>query len=355
MEELTLLAESAMIAIDLFSGAGGMSLGAEHAGVNILTAVEKDPHACATFKHNFPCINLFEGDIRNFTPPVLPTSESVVFGGPPCQGFSTSNQRTRNKQNPENWMFKEFFRVVEQAGPEWVVFENVKGLLETEKGFFLDLIINQLTLLGYVSSFAALNSASFGIPQVRNRLFVVGNRRGRKFVFPTASYSKVTVAEAISDLPDIDNGASISWLPYAHMAPSKYAEILRGNLKGCANNIATNSASHIVERYKHVPQGGNWEDIPIALMKNYKDRTRCHTGIYHRLRPDAPSVVLGNFRKNMLIHPSKDRGLSVREAARLQSFPDSFEFCGSIGFQQQQVGNAVPPKLAEEIFRQLQQ
>ena len=290
-----------MIAIDLFSGAGGMSLGAVHAGVEILTAVEKDTQACATFKHNFPRVNLFEDDIRNFTPPSLPSSESVVFGGPPCQGFSTSNQRTRNKQNPDNWMFKEFFRVVEQTEPEWVVFENVRGLLETEKGFFWDLIINQLNILGYVTSFAALNSAFFGIPQVRNRLFIVGNRKGRKFIFPTANYEQVTVAEAISDLPDIDNGASTSWLPYAHVATSKYAEMLRGNLKGCANNIATNSSAHIVERYKHVPQGGNWEDIPIALMQNYKDRTRCHTGIYHRLRSDAPSVVLGNFRKNMLI------------------------------------------------------
>lgn len=343
-----------MIAIDLFSGAGGMSLGAEHAGVKILMAVENDTHACTTFINNFPRVNLFAGDISNFTPPVLPSSGSVVFGGPPCQGFSTSNQRTRNKQNPSNWMFKEFFRVVEQAMPEWVVFENVKGLLETEKGFFLNLIINQLTFLGYTSSFAALNSASFGIPQVRNRLFIIGNRKGRKFVFPTVTDSKVTVSEAISDLPDIDNGASTSWLPYTHKANSNYAELLRGNLTGCANNIVTNSASHIVERYKHVPQGGNWEDIPINLMENYKDRTRCHTGLYHRLRSNAPSIVLGNFRKNMLIHPDKDRGLSVREAARLQSFPDSFEFCGSIGFQQQQVGNAVPPKLAEEIFRQLQ-
>jgi DNA (cytosine-5)-methyltransferase 1 len=104
-----------------------------------------------------------------------------------------------------------------------------------------------------------------------------------------------------------------------------------------------------------VPPGGNWKNIPKRLMANYQDRRRCHTGIYRRLKWDQPSVVIGNFRKNMLIHPVQDRSLSVREAARLQSFPDWFEFTGSIGFQQQQVGNAVPPMLAEVVFRRIRQ
>jgi DNA (cytosine-5)-methyltransferase 1 len=109
----------------------------------------------------------------------------------------------------------------------------------------------------------------------------------------------------------------------------------------------------VLERYAHIPQGGNWEDIPESLMKNYTDRSRCNTGIYHRLTADAPSVTIGNYRKAMLIHPWKDRGLSVREAARIQSFPDSYEFMGSIGFQQQQVSNAVPPLLAKAVFEMI--
>jgi DNA (cytosine-5)-methyltransferase 1 len=115
-------------------------------------------------------------------------------------------------------------------------------------------------------------------------------------------------------------------------------------------NLVTRSATLIVERYRHIGRGHNWEAIPKRLLKNYKDVTRCHTGIYHRLDWNLPSKVLGNFRKNMLIHPSQHRGLSVREAARLQSFPDWYEFVGSIGFQQQQVADAVPPLLATFVI-----
>jgi DNA (cytosine-5)-methyltransferase 1 len=343
-----------MIAIDLFSGAGGMSLGAEQAGITILKAVEKDSHACATFKYNFPTIDLFEGDIRNFTPPAMPSIGSIVFGGPPCQGFSTSNQRTRNKKNPSNWLFQEFFRIVKQTCPEWVVFENVKGLVETERGYFLCLLLKTLDSLGYTCSHAVLYAHHFGVPQVRGRLFIVGNRDGKKYKFPPAlSPPHISVAEAIMDLAKIENGATTDWMPYGELTPSFYAQQLRNNGAGCKNHLVTKSSPLIIERYMHIPPGGNWENIPLRLMINYKDRTRCHTGIYHRLKLNEPSVVLGNFRKNMLIHPIQDRGLSVREAARLQSFPDSFEFIGSIGFQQQQVGNAVPPLLAKSIFKTL--
>jgi len=118
-------------------------------------------------------------------------------------------------------------------------------------------------------------------------------------------------------------------------------------------NLVTNSAQKILERYKHIKGGQNWEAIPDDLMDNYEDSTRCHTGIYHRLEWDQPAKVIGNFRKNMLIHPREHRGLSVREAARLQSFPDHYVFLGSIGFQQQQVADAVPPLLAEAVAKQI--
>ena len=163
----------------------------------------------------------------------------------------------------------------------------------------------------------------------------------------------VTVREALSDLPSLSNGASTNWMPYKCNAESDYARLLRGNLKRAPNHLVTRNNIDVIERYKHIPQGGNWEDIPIELMTNYNDTSKCHTKIYHRLEIDAPSVIIGNYRKNMLIHPFEDRGLSVREAARLQSFNDNYRFLGSIGFQQQQVGNAVPPLLAKAVFEKI--
>lgn len=343
-----------IVAIDLFSGAGGMSLGAEQVGVHILQAVDSDPHACATFRRNFKDTPVIEGDIKEYKAPKLPARGSVVFGGPPCQGFSTSNQRTRGKDNPNNWLFREFFRIVRQSRPEWVVFENVKGLTETEKGYFLPVLLGELNALGYTCAHAVLYAHHFGVPQVRGRLFIVGNKRKKLYPFPSEFHTPCpSVADAIMDLPALENGASVDWLPYGNSFPSQYALQLRGGLTGCHNHLVTRSSELIIERYQCVPPGGNWGNIPEKMMANYKDRTRCHTGIYHRLELDKPSVVLGNFRKNMLIHPTQHRGLSVREAARLQSFPDNFEFLGSIGFQQQQVGNAVPPLLAKSIFKNL--
>ena len=185
-------------------------------------------------------------------------------------------------------------------------------------------------------------------------ILFVGSLNGTTYDFPVEKLNEaITVREAISDLPTLINGASECYLKYNNNIESSYAKSMRGELNGCHNNLVTRNNSLIIERYKHIPNGGNWENIPTSLMKNYADSSRCHTGIYRRLSLDEPSVVIGNYRKNMLIHPTQDRGLSVREAARLQSFPDSFIFKGSIGFQQQQVGNAVPPLLAESIFQSL--
>jgi DNA (cytosine-5)-methyltransferase 1 len=280
--------------------------------------------------------------------------QKIIFGGPPCQGFSTSNQKNRDMDNPNNWLYKEYVRLVSEVRPDWIVFENVKGLLETENGFFLDAVLDGFKELGYTTSHFVLNSADFGVPQKRNRLFIIGSLHGVEIdkPKPTVTEKKYrTVKDAISDLPELENGDAPDIEEYSKAARTTYAKLMRGNLDKCGNNVVTNNAPHIIKRYGHIPQGGNWEDIPKRLMKNYTDVSRCHTGIYRRLKEDEPSVVIGNFRKNMLVHPWKDRGLSVREAARLQSIPDWFRFTGSIGFQQQQVGNLVPPLLAKTIFQ----
>lgn len=342
-----------MIGIDLYAGAGGLSLGASAAGIDIRVAVESEPNAARTHAHNFPHARVLAQDIQTINK--LPINgkgrQIIIFGGPPCQGFSTSNQRTRSSENPKNWMFKDFFRIVKIHSPDWVVFENVKGILETEGGCFVEMILTGFEKLGYTMTHGILNAADFGVPQRRERFFLVGSKHGVKVEFPKPlNKQKITVWDAISDLPSLQNGACDSLVEYRELPNSSYASSMRNGLKLCSNHLVTRNAPEILERYRHVPQGGNWEQIPEYLMNNYKDRSRCHTGIYHRLKSDKPSLVIGNFRKNMLIHPYENRGLSVREAARLQSFPDHFEFMGSIGFQQQQVGNAVPPLLAKAVF-----
>lgn len=347
-----------MIGIDLFAGAGGMSLGARQAGIDVQIVIEADKHAAATYLRNHqPKFGVFADDIRKFTKIELDNKANqqvVLFGGPPCQGFSTSNQRTRSADNQNNWLFLEFLRVVEMYKPDWVVFENVRGILETEGGVFAIQMLSSLERLGYQCEASVLNAENYGVPQRRDRFFIVGSLHKQSFSFPSpTSMQKITVGEAINDLPKLENGSSKCYQGYGRSVVSEYAKKMKGNLKGCSNNLVTRNAQFVLERYKHIPQGGNWENIPSHLMANYKDRSRCHTGIYKRLCENNPSVVIGNFRKNMLIHPTQNRGLSVREAARLQSFPDNFVFEGSIGFQQQQVGNAVPPLLAECIFNNI--
>ncbi|KAB0493169.1 DNA cytosine methyltransferase [Pseudomonas psychrophila] len=346
-----------MQAVDIFSGAGGMSVGAALAGIDVKYAIENDPHAAATYRLNHPETVVLNQDIRKVGISDLPDLSDeplILFGGPPCQGFSTSNQKTRTANNENNWLFLEYMRFVKALEPEWVVFENVKGLKETEGGVFLRSIQDSFKKLNYKTSTFILNATEYGVPQKRERLFVIGSKKGKVLDKPLIKHSKVvTVDEAIGDLPFLENGASINILPYRTHAHSEFSELMRGGLSSCANHLITRNAQHILARYPHVPQGGNWENIPDELMLNYADKSRCHTGIYHRLYSDRPSIVVGNFRKNMLIHPWQHRGLSIREAARLQSFPDHYEFQGTIGFQQQQVGNAVPPLLAQAVFQHI--
>jgi DNA (cytosine-5)-methyltransferase 1 len=330
-----------------------MSVGAGWAGIEVPIAIELDPNAFATYALNHPRSLVIRADMQSVHDLHLPydRDELVLFGGPPCQGFSTSNQRTRGAANEKNWLYRSFVGLVRQVRPGWVVFENVRGILETDGGRFADRVLADLKGCGYSVSSGLLNAVDFGVPQRRSRFFIIARLGGPAPDLPSpCAIRPVTVGEAIGDLPDLDLGACIDELPYAGPATTGYAHMLRGTAETVTGNLVTSNAPYVVERYRSVPPGGNWENIPEHLMANYADRRRCHTGIYRRLRSDEPSVVIGNFRKNMLIHPTGDRGLSIREAARIQSFPDSYRFVGTIGLRQQQVGNAVPPLLAKAVF-----
>ncbi len=343
------------IGIDIFSGAGGLSLGAEMAGFQVKFAVEKDNSAAATYRHNHPNTLVLKDDIHNINPHdyLLPNEHiSIVFGGPPCQGFSFSNTMSRNMDNPNNSLFEEFVRFVHEIQPDWFLFENVEGFARFEKGRIQHLVEQCFRDMGYEVFPKVLWASDYGVPQHRNRFFMVGNHLGIKFEYPEPFGTKITVNDAIEDLPDLTNGQLMETMSYKMPASkaSKYARMMRKGSKRCRQNYVSRNADYVIERYTHIKQGENWESIPDELMQNYANKQNCHSGIYKRLIAAEPSVVISNYRKNMLIHPFQDRGLSVREAARLQSFPDSFYFEGCLMSIQQQIGNAVPPLLAKAVF-----
>lgn len=343
-------------AVDIFSGAGGLSIGAEMAGIKIKFAVEKDVHAAESFAFNHPGVNVIQEDISKVNP-TEHTDEDVfiVFGGPPCQGFSTSNTKTRNSDNNNNKLFYEFFRFVKQLTPKWFVFENVEGITSYEKGETVRTIKQMFNEIGYTTEEKVLIASDYGVPQDRNRFIMVGNRVGVEFEFPDRQDNKVTVGEALADLPVLNNGDHYYELPYAltFEQSSDYVKMMRGDSDFSTQNFVSRNQEYVLERYKYIGQGQNWKAIPDHLMKNYANKNNCHSGIYKRLDAGRPSVVISNYRKNMLIHPYQHRGLSVREAARLQSFPDNFVFKGSLSHIQQQIGNAVPPLLAKAIFKKI--
>lgn len=346
--------------IDIFSGAGGLSLGAEMAGLKISHAIEINPYAAKTFLRNHTGATVLQGDIQDIEPKKLNTREKstfVIMGGPPCQGFSLSNTRTRNMKNKKNFLFLEFVRFVREIRPEWFVLENVWGITNINEGKTQKMIEDCFRAIeGYdhISS-AVLCASDYGVPQNRHRFFLVGNRLGIDFQFPEKNLQEITVEEAIGDLPTLENGQILEEAAYTKPLgeASDYARLMRKGSDKARQNYVSRNNNLVIERYKYIAQGQNWRAIPDRLMQNYADKGRCHSGIYKRLRADQPSVVISNYRKSMLIHPYEDRGISVREAARLQSFPDTFIFEGPLMHIQQQIGNAVPPLLGKAVFQQI--
>lgn len=355
-------------AVDIFSGAGGLSIGAQMAGITPVMAVEFDQHAAATYKRNHPEIaeNVLPKDIRTVNP-LEHTAKNpfILFGGPPCQGFSTANTKTRNLDNPNNWMFKEYLRFVQDLEPEWFLFENVAGFKSFNGGTFAKEVeealqnpIGDPAKLAYETSSVLLDAADFGVPQKRKRFFIVGHKKqsgGIKFDFNSLEKQPVvTVGEAIADLPQLQNGQMLEASPYRFKTKNEYAKLMRGKLHKAKQNYVTENKPHIIERYKVIGQGENWKvALEKGLLDSYSSTKHTHSGIYKRLLEHEPSVTIVNYRKSMLIHPNEHRGLSLREAARLQSFPDHIIFKGPLSYQQQQVGNAVPPLLAKVIFEQI--
>jgi DNA (cytosine-5)-methyltransferase 1 len=295
------MTERPYIGIDLFAGVGGLSYGLSEAGIDMQLGVDIDSVAAFNLKQNNRNMDIVVADIRNLDPIQLIKSKGymigdidIIVGGPPCQGFSRSNHRTRNAGNPENDLYKEYFRFVRHIQPEVFLFENVDGLITLNKGQIFQDILKTGFNLGYHIYWKVINSEDFGVPQKRNRIFILGTKKKADISLSSKSENSiVSVREAIDDLPFIENGNSISELPYSKNSNlSPYQIKFRNKYnKKVRNNLVTKNGEIIIERYKHIPSGGNWKSIPSSLFKNYRNPQNCHGWIYYRLRWDQPSVV----------------------------------------------------------------
>ena len=321
--------------IDLFCGAGGLSVGFKKAGFKTLFAVEFNKVYAQTYKANFPEVDVFCGDIKTIADEKIEAlrdkySVDIIIGGPPCQGFSLAgNIGRRFLEDERNHLFLEYFRFVKIIKPKMFVLENVASMVTHNKGKTIEEIKGKFESIGYKIQYKVLNAVNYKVPQERRRVFIVGTLQDIEFKYPVEDSKAITIKEAIDDLPKLESGET-SKIPL-HNAMKHTAQML--------------------QKMSYVKDGGNRNDIPESIRPKSGDIRK-----YIRYNSSKPSFcVTGDMRK--IFHYSQNRALTCRELARLQTFADDYIFCGSTIEIQQQIGNAVPCNLAkavaEECFRSL--
>lgn len=339
--------------IDLFCGCGGLSLGFEMAGFEPVLAIDLWKDAIVTYNHNRKekvgkCM-----DVRDLSDEYLKSlnidGEIVgVVGGPPCQGYSTVG--TRDINDPRNHLYLQYCRVVEQVQPKFFVLENVKGLTTLCNGMFRDDIYNRFTKLGYTVSYKIINAAHYGVPQNRERVFFVGIKN-TEFVFPIGDDKNLLACkDAISDLPILnDKNGAYEKHEYATEPQNLYQNIMRKNSNVVLNHQLTMHTEQTKKIIGMIPDGGKIKDLP----KEYWD-VRKYNKAFERMSSSRPSNTVDTGHRNYF-HYSENRIPSARENARLQSFPDIFEFVGTRTSQYKQIGNAVPPLMAYAISKAIKE
>lgn len=339
-----------MNVLDLFCGCGGLSYGFEKAGYNILLGIDNDLKALETFELNHKGSKSICGDITSITykkdiKPIIGNRKiDVIIGGPPCQGMSLSGPRKFD--DPRNSLYLSYIRLVNEIKPKAFVIENVPGLVGLFNGQIKDSIIEKFTEMGYNIKYQILCASDFGVPQNRRRVVFVGLKNG-EFVYPEPLDGVVTCEMALSDLPTLQNDMGTEQAKYLTAPQNKYQELMRCNSNTVHNHIAANHSEKVQKIISLVPDGGNYKDLP----EEYINSRNFHVA-WTRFASQKPAPTIDTGHRHHF-HYKYNRVPTVRECARLQSFPDDFIFLGNKTQQFRQVGNAVPPLMAQIIAEQL--
>jgi len=382
-----------MKSVDFFSGAGGLTCGLNLAGFESILGSDIHPIYAETFARNNPGARIITDDIRELSEHDIleltglkPGELDLMAGGPPCQGFSI-NAPVRSLDDQRNNLFREYLRIADILRPKAILIENVPGLVSLGKGTVVEAIYKRLEDMGYKVAHRILFAGHYGVPQMRFRTIFIALRDGGAIDFPEPTHDaqavanfagakelclkihplfsgnlkkQTTVWDAISDLPQLDPGQSIDNAQYSIEQQSELQEILRQGSERIYNHACAKLGRANLDRLKYIPQGGSWRDIPHDMLPKGLQRARRsdHTKRYGRLHPNSLcSTILTKCDPHWgsFFHPTQDRAISVREAARIQSFPDRYIFTGNLTQQFEQVGNAVPPLMAKAIGEKIRQ
>lgn len=332
--------------LDLFCGAGGLSLGFERAGFDVVKAIDIDPHAVATYNYNRKSPVAEVRDVSAVDESFISSLGTIhgMIGGPPCQGFSTAGQRIIDDHR--NKLYREYFRILETVRPLFFVIENVTGILNFAKGLVKDDIIKRAKDLGYTIVHTTIDASEYGVPQVRKRVFFVGIRNifnAEEFSFPAGGQKPISILEAIGDLPSLEYGEDNS--TYSQPPTTPYQKYIRDGMTVLYNHTLSKHSEDTKQTIALVPEGGSIMDVPEHLRGG-----RNYHALLRKMDRNKPALCIDTGHRTYF-HYEEKRIPSTREVARLQSFPDSYIFTGPRNDQQKQVGNAVPPLLAEQIAK----
>lgn len=344
-----------MNVIDLFSGCGGFSLGFQKANYKVLLGIDNWDPALKTFKMNHPGSKTLNIDLHEKDSNLRIINElegqpvDVIIAGPPCQGFSLTG--TRKYNDKRNTLFHAVFEIAEKLYPKAIIIENVIGINTLYGGKAKNEILRLFEEYNYNCTLETLYAPDYGVPQIRKRVFFVGIKKELGiFAFPEKVHSKetyVTTEEAIGDLPSLENDLGDEISKYNTKPASDYQKLMRKSSKQLFNHVGTKHTELVKSVIAQVPEGGNHKDLPPGVGESRK-----FNEAWTRYHSKKPSKTIDTGHRNHF-HYKWNRVPTVRENARLQSFPDNFIFHGTRTQQYRQVGNAVPPILAEAIARKL--